>query len=160
MQGFCDGSRPQWLLPPLHTTHPGTMLSSAAQYCFTLVCSVSPSPAVSFSTMRTTAYLHFSLLSFLLFFNKYKVFSSYPVAQWWKYPLANAGNLGSIPGSGRSPGGGNRNPLHYSYLENPMDRGAWPWGHKESDVTEWLSAHSVSRALPDFLLRHVAAFIM
>ena len=37
----------------------------------------------------------------------------------------NAGGLGSIPGSGRSPGGGNGNPLQYSCLENPMDRGAW-----------------------------------
>ena len=41
---------------------------------------------------------------------------------------ANAGdirNVGFIPGSGRSPGGGNGNPLQYSCLENPMDRGAW-----------------------------------
>ena len=37
----------------------------------------------------------------------------------------NEGNPGSIPGSGRSPGGGNDNPLQYSCLENPMDRGAW-----------------------------------
>ena len=37
----------------------------------------------------------------------------------------NAGDLGSIPGSGRSPGEGNDNPLQYSCLENPMDRGAW-----------------------------------
>ena len=37
----------------------------------------------------------------------------------------NAGDSGSIPGSGRSPGGGNGNPLQYSCLENPMDRGAW-----------------------------------
>ena len=36
----------------------------------------------------------------------------------------NAGDLGSIPGSGSSPGGGNGNPLQYSRLENPMDRGA------------------------------------
>ena len=34
-------------------------------------------------------------------------------------------DLGSIPGSGRSPGGGHGNLLQYSYLENPMDRGAW-----------------------------------
>ena len=41
---------------------------------------------------------------------------------------------GSIPGLGRSPGEGNGNPLQYSCLENPMDRGAWqvPWGCKES----------------------------
>ena len=38
---------------------------------------------------------------------------------------ANAGDLGSIPGSERSPGGGHANPLQYSCLENPMDRGAW-----------------------------------
>ena len=37
----------------------------------------------------------------------------------------NAGDPGSIPGSGRSPGDGNGNPLHYSCLENSMDRGAW-----------------------------------
>ena len=37
----------------------------------------------------------------------------------------NAGDLGSISGSGRSPGEGKGNPLQYSRLENPMDRGAW-----------------------------------
>ena len=37
----------------------------------------------------------------------------------------NSGGVGSIPGSGRSPGGGNGNPLQYSFLENSMDRGAW-----------------------------------
>ena len=42
-----------------------------------------------------------------------------------KNPPANAGNSGSIPGSGISPGGGNGNPLQYSCLENPMDRGVW-----------------------------------
>ena len=39
---------------------------------------------------------------------------------------ANAGDKGSIPGSRKSPGEGNGNPLRYSCLENPMDRGAWP----------------------------------
>ena len=37
----------------------------------------------------------------------------------------NAGDLGSIPGSGKSPGEGNGNPLQYSCLENPMDGGVW-----------------------------------
>ena len=37
----------------------------------------------------------------------------------------NAGDLGSVPGSGKSPGGGHGNLLQYSCLENPMDRGAW-----------------------------------
>ena len=42
-----------------------------------------------------------------------------------KASASNAGNLGSIPGLGRSPGEGNGNPLQYACLENPMDRGAW-----------------------------------
>ena len=37
----------------------------------------------------------------------------------------STGDLGSIPGLGRSPGGGHGNPLQYSCLESPMDRGAW-----------------------------------
>ena len=40
-------------------------------------------------------------------------------------PSATAGDLASIPGLGRSPGEGNGNPLQYSCLENPVDRGAW-----------------------------------
>ena len=42
-----------------------------------------------------------------------------------KEPACNAGDAGSIPGSGRSSGGGNGNPLQYSCLGNIMDRGAW-----------------------------------
>ena len=52
-------------------------------------------------------------------------------------------DLGSIPGSGRSPGGGNGNPLWYSCLESSMDRGAYtgysPWGHKELHMTDRLT---------------------
>ena len=50
------------------------------------------------------------------------------LAQWVKNPPANArdaGDTGLIPGSGRSSGGGNGNPLQYSRLENPVDRGTW-----------------------------------
>ena len=56
---------------------------------------------------------------------------------------ANVGVAGSIPGLGRSPGEGNGNPLQYSYLGNPMDRGVW-WATvhgaaKESDTNEQLN---------------------
>ena len=59
-----------------------------------------------------------------------------------KKPPTNARDVrdaGSIPGSGRSPGGSNSNPLQYSCLESPMDRGAWQATvHRvvESDTTE------------------------
>ena len=65
-----------------------------------------------------------------------------------KNPPANARDLrhaGSIPGSGRSSGGEYGNPLQYSCLENPMDRGAW-WatvhGVAESDTTKATSMHT------------------
>ena len=49
----------------------------------------------------------------------------FPGGSMGKESTCNAGDLGSIPGSGRSPGGGHSNPLQYSCLKNPMDRGAW-----------------------------------
>ena len=49
----------------------------------------------------------------------------FPGASDGKVSVYNAGDLGSIPGSGRSAGEGNGNPLQYYCLENPMDRGAW-----------------------------------
>ena len=62
-----------------------------------------------------------------------------------KESACNAGDLGSIPGLGRSPGEGNDNPLQYSDLENSVDRGAWGatvHGAAESDTTEQLSAQT------------------
>ena len=56
-----------------------------------------------------------------------------------KESACNVGNLGSIPGSGRSPGEGNGNPLQYSCLGNPHGQknlaGYSPWGRQESDTT-------------------------
>ena len=55
-----------------------------------------------------------------------------------KNPPAKAGDIrhmGSIPGSGRSPGRGHGNPLQYSFLEKPMDRGAW-----------WATVHRVAKS--------------
>ena len=63
-----------------------------------------------------------------------------------KNPPASAGDAGSIPGLGRFPGEGNGNPLQYSCLENPMNRGAWGTTvhgvAKESDMTKRLSTAS------------------
>ena len=47
------------------------------------------------------------------------------MTQMAKNQPANTRDVGSIPGSGRTPGGGNGDPLQYPCLENPMDRGAW-----------------------------------
>ena len=55
-----------------------------------------------------------------------------------KASACNVGDLGWIPGLGRSPGEGNGNPLQYSCLENPMDRGAW-----------WATVHGVAKSWTD-----------
>ena len=60
-------------------------------------------------------------------------------------PVCNAGDLGLIPGLGRSPGEGKGYPLQYSCLGNLMGRGTEggsPWGCKELDTTEWQRAHT------------------
>ena len=87
---------------------------------------------------------------FLLFNCKFQIF---PGSSEGKVSAYNAGNPGSIPGSGRSPGEGNGNPLQYSCLENPMDGGAWlatvqgvtkSWTRlrhftlKENELTFWM----------------------
>ena len=62
--------------------------------------------------------------------------------------LANAGdlrNVGSIPGSGRSPGGGHGNPLEYSCLENPMDRGVW-WATGHGVAKSWTQTEQLKHA--------------
>jgi len=56
---------------------------------------------------------------------KWFLYFSIPGALDGKASAYNAGDPGSIPGSGRSSGEGNGNPLQYSCLENPMDGGAW-----------------------------------
>ena len=58
----------------------------------------------------------------------------FPHGSVGKSSACNAGDPGLIPGLGRSPGGGHGNPLQYSCLENPMDRGAW-----------WVTVHGIAR---------------
>ena len=66
-----------------------------------------------------------------LYCRKVKQLSGFPCSSVGKESACNAGDLGLIPGLERSPEEENSNPLQYSCLENPMDRGAWqatvPW---------------------------------
>ena len=70
--------------------------------------------------------------TYLLSYNKYKC--GFPAFSEVKNLRANAGDTSSVPGLGRSPGEGNDNPLQYSCLQNPMDRGAW-----------WATVHGVTK---------------
>ena len=73
-----------------------------------------------------------------------------------KESACNAGDLGSISGSGRSPGGGHDNPFQYFCLENPHGQRSLvdynPWGHKESDTAERLTLYNklISSVLENF----------
>ena len=94
----------------------------------------------------------------------------FPAGWMVKNPPANAGDAGDpglIPGSGRSPGGGNDNSLQYSCLENSTDRGAW-WAtvHRVGKSQTWLSTPthihsqnmSVSSVMPVKILNSTAVF--
>ena len=71
------------------------------------------------------------------------------VAQWVKNPPAgNTGDMGSIPGSGRSSGVGNGNPLQYFCLENPIDRGAW-WATVDGVTESWTQLKQLSMQTPE-----------
>ena len=71
---------------------------------------------------------------FLVMFSIFKL-RGFPGASLVKNLLANAGDTGSIPGSGRSPGEGNGYPFQCACLENPMDRWAW-----------WATIHGVTKS--------------
>ena len=77
----------------------------------------------------------------VFFFNKvffirlYKDKLGFPGVSVVKNLPAKAGHMGSTPGPERSPGGGNGNPLQYSCLDNPMDRGDW-----------WASVHGITNS--------------
>ena len=69
-----------------------------------------------------------------------------------KESVCNAGDTGDaglIPGLGRSPGEGNGNPLQYSCLENPMDRGAW-WATVHGVAEESGTTEQLSTSIPSF----------
>ena len=66
-----------------------------------------------------------------------------------KDPPANAGDMGSIPQSGRSPEEGNGNLLHYSCLENPMDKGTWQ-----------ATVHGVARVRHNLMIKLPPSFLI
>ena len=81
------------------------------------------------------------------------IYRGFPGGSVVKNPPANAGDVGSISGSGRSHEGGHGNPFQYSCLKNPMDKGAW-WAivhgvSKELDMTEQLNKLFMS---PDLIV--------
>ena len=73
-----------------------------------------------FNATFNSPFYTFIMSYFFLF-----VILSFPGGSDSKESAGNAGDPGSIPGLGRSPGEGNGNPLQHSFLENSMDRGAW-----------------------------------
>ena len=73
---------------------------------------------------------HLKILVFLIY-----IYVGFPGGSDGKASARDAGDPGSIPGLGRSPGEGNGNPLQYSCLENPMDGGAW-----------WATVHGVTKS--------------
>ena len=72
-----------------------------------------------------------------VFTHKYICYRGFPGGSDSKASACNAGDPGSIPGFGRSPGEGNGNPLQYSCLENSMDGGAW-WATAHGAAKSWI----------------------
>ena len=112
---------------------------------------VSQAPFSSLQTAASLVFLHFRgvptspiiqawNLRMSLMFPLPSPSWGFPGVSHGKESACNGGDPGLIPGSGRSPGEGNGNPLQYSCLENPMDRKVW-WGHKESDTAKQLTLH-------------------
>ena len=76
-------------------------------------------------TLTDTAFFFLLFVCFYFWLHWVFIVLDFPCGSDGKASAYNAGNPGSIPGSGRSSGEGNGNPLQYSCLENPMDGGAW-----------------------------------
>ena len=81
-----------------------------------------------------TTQLKNQIVDKLFVLGQFIAFTSFPHGSAVKNPPANAGDVGLIPGSRRSPGEGNGKPLQCSYMGNPMDRGAW-----------WATVHGVAK---------------
>ena len=98
---------------------------------------------VSKSWTQLSNWTELNWIAFLRY-NWYTIYSTgFPGGLDVKESACRAGDLGSVPYLGRSPGKGSGNPFQYSCLENPHGQrsveGCNPWGRKESDATEWLN---------------------
>ena len=115
-----------------------------------------PQHTYTFWVFKQKSGLHSTPYNF-----KYEFFS--PGSSADKEFACNAGDPGSFPGLGSSPGEGHGNPLQYSCLENPHGQGSLmgysPWGRKESDMTVWLSTHSTHEFIDLCLFLYFTCFI-
>ena len=130
-------SNPFWNFYHLSINYPDTNFFPARNVLSITLC----------ETFTATFPREALLLGWLMCFQLCPEFSQhyhwgFPGSSDSKVSAYNAGNLGPIPGSGRSPGEGNGNPFQYSCLENPKDQGAW-----------WATVHGVTKSqtrLSDF----------
>ena len=118
----------------------GLMLSFSFSNCLWLECRNAVDLCIlTYWFTVYYVYYHVTLVNSL-------INSSFPGGSDGKESACNAGDLGLIPGLGRSPGGGHGDPLQYSCLENTHGQrslvGYIPWGLKESDPTEQLNTHT------------------
>ena len=110
--------------------------------------------------LNSTSLNYASLLIHRFFFHKYyspiRAFQVALVLKNLSVSARDTRDTGSIPGSGRSSGGGHGNPLQYSCLENPIDRGAWRTTvhrlTKSRTRLKWLSTHTQRAKRSQFLL--------
>ena len=156
---------PGWLffLTDLHRSlphHLGIAPVSSAQASLSFLPYLKLQQATCFPELPTWllcfifGYLTYYHLIYIYFYAIFCV----PSPHSWAFPVvknppANAEVLGSVPRSGRSPGGGNGNPLQYSYLGNPRDRGGW-WatvhGVTKNQIwlSDWAGTYAPTPALP------------
>ena len=100
---------------------------------------------MSLQLLMKLAVIIINFFTFSIYIFNLKNYAVYGLLQGLssKKSACNAGDVGLFPGLGRSPGGGHGNPLHYSCLKNPMDRGAW-----------WATVHGVTKSQTRWKRQH------
>ena len=136
-QSFCGSFNPFTFKVIIYIYDPITIfliaLGLSCVGLFLLLCFLSGEVPLAF--IVKLVWWCWILLTFACLFDFFIISESFPGGSDGKESTCNAEDLGSISGSGRSPGEGNGNPLQYSCLGNPMDRGAW-----------WAIVHEVTKS--------------